>query len=120
MAKYDRGGVWIVDLGMEGKVGSEQKGRKPVCIVQNDIGNANAPTVIVAVITSQQGKAKLPTHVDVPKEVGMHKPSVILCEQIFTIDKSRLVNRIGKLTEFEELNKAVGISLGIIPVNSLK
>lgn len=97
-------------------VGSEQGGVRPVLIVQNDIGNKYSPTVIAAAITSQINKAKLPTHIEISaKEYGLQKDSVILLEQIRTIDKKRLREKIGHLDEelMEKVNDAIGISFGL-------
>ena len=98
-------------------VGSEQGGVRPVLIVQNDIGNKYSPTVIVAAITSQINKAKLPTHIEISAvEYGLPKDSVILLEQIRTIDKKRLKEKIGYLSSeiMEKVNEALQISFGLI------
>ncbi|HHP50953.1 MAG TPA: type II toxin-antitoxin system PemK/MazF family toxin [Moorella mulderi] len=97
-------------------VGSEQGGIRPVLIVQNDIGNQYSPTTIVAAITSQINKAKLPTHVEISAaKTGLEKDSVILLEQIRTIDKSRLKQKIAVLDEetMAKVNRAIEISLGL-------
>ena len=87
--KVLRGDIFYADLSPV--VGSEQGGLRPVLIVQNDVGNRHSPTVIAAAITSKQGKARLPTHIDVyGSEVGLARDSVVLLEQIRTIDKKRL------------------------------
>ena len=94
-------------------VGSEQGGVRPVLIIQNDIGNKFSPTVIIAAITSQINKAKLPTHVEIKAhEYGIQKDSVILLEQVRTIDKKRLRERIGHLDDklMEQVNDALSIS----------
>ncbi len=109
-----RGEVYFADLNPV--VGSEQGGQRPVLIVQNDVGNKYSPTVIVAAITAKISKAKLPTHVEVQKsEVGLLKDSVILLEQIRTIDKRRLIQKIGALTPdlMNEVDRALMISLGL-------
>ena len=96
-------------------VGSEQGGVRPVLIVQNDIGNKYSPTVIVAAITSKLSKAKLPTHIELSAcTYGLEKDSVVLLEQIRTIDKARLINKIGALDNqrLNEVDKAMMISLG--------
>lgn len=95
-------------------IGSEQGGKRPVLILQNDIGNKHSPTVVVAAITSRLGKAKLPTHVNLSSE-KLSKDSIVLLEQIRTIDKCRLVEYIGKATpeEMEFIEKALLVSVGI-------
>lgn len=110
-----RGEIYYADLSPV--VGSEQGGVRPVLIVQNDIGNKYSPTVIVAAITSQINKAKLPTHVELSSsEYGLPKDSVILLEQIRTIDKKRLREKICTLSSevMEKVNEALQISLGLI------
>lgn len=110
-----RGDVFYADLSPV--IGSEQGGIRPVLIIQNDIGNKYSPTVIVAAITSQINKAKLPTHVEISgNECGLAKDSVVLLEQIRTIDKKRLREKIGHLdTEtLKKVNEALEISLGLI------
>ena len=98
-------------------VGSEQGGVRPVLVVQNDIGNKYSPTVIVAAITSKLTKAKLPTHIELSAfTYGLEKDSVVLLEQIRTIDKARLINKIGALDSFRlsQVDKAIMISLGFL------
>lgn len=98
-------------------VGSEQGGVRPVLVIQNDIGNRFSPTVIVAAITAQIQKAKLPTHVEIDaKTYGFDRDSVILLEQIRTIDKQRLTDKITHLDEemMERVNESLQISLGLI------
>ncbi len=110
-----RGEIYYADLSPV--VGSEQGGVRPVLIVQNDIGNKYSPTVIVAAITSQINKAKLPTHIELSaSEYGLPKDSVILLEQIRTIDKKRLREKICTLSSevMEKVNEALQISLGLI------
>lgn len=110
-----RGELYFADLSPV--VGSEQGGIRPVLVIQNDIGNKYSPTVIAAAITSKLNKAKLPTHIELSsKEYGLEKDSVVLLEQIRTIDKSRLKEKIGELNEFKmsQVNKAMMISLGVI------
>lgn len=110
-----RGELYFADLSPV--VGSEQGGIRPVLVVQNDIGNKYSPTVIVAAITSKLNKAKLPTHMEISsREYGLEKDSVILLEQIRTIDKTRLKEKIGELSEHKmnQVNKAMLISLGVI------
>lgn len=110
-----RGDIFYADLSPV--VGSEQGGVRPVLIIQNDIGNKFSPTVIVSAITSQINKAKLPTHVEISaKEYGLQKDSVILLEQLRTIDKKRLREKIGHLDDklMEQVNEALYISLGLV------
>lgn len=98
-------------------VGSEQGGVRPVLIIQNDIGNRFSPTVIVAAITAQIQKAKLPTHVEInAKRYGFDRDSVILLEQLRTIDKQRLTDKITHLDEnmMNSVNEALFISLGLV------
>ncbi len=98
-------------------VGSEQGGIRPVLVIQNDIGNRFSPTVIVAAITAQIQKAKLPTHVEIDAErYGFDRDSVILLEQIRTIDKQRLTDKITQLDErmMVEVNEALNISIGLV------
>ena len=109
-----RGDIFYADLSPV--IGSEQGGVRPVLIVQNDVGNKFSPTVIIAAITSQINKAKLPTHLEIKAEdYGLSKDSVILLEQIRTIDKRRLRERIGSLDEeqMEKVSEALSISLGM-------
>lgn len=111
--KVKRGDIFFADLSPV--VGSEQGGVRPVLVVQNDIGNKYSPTVIIAAITSQMNKVKLPTHVEVSAEFGLPKNSVVLLEQIRTIDKKRLREKVGFTDEFfmkkvdEALLKSVGV-----------
>jgi mRNA interferase MazF len=109
-----RGDLYYADLSPV--IGSEQGGVRPVLIVQNDVGNKYSPTVIVSAITSQINKAKLPTHVEISfNEYGLNKDSVILLEQIRTIDKKRLREKIGCLDEDMMMKVEAGlqISLGL-------
>ncbi|MCI5971374.1 MAG: type II toxin-antitoxin system PemK/MazF family toxin [Oscillospiraceae bacterium] len=109
-----RGDVFYADLSPV--VGSEQGGVRPVLIIQNDIGNKYSPTVIIAAVTSQINKAKLPTHIEISgDEYGLNKDSVILAEQVRTIDKKRLKEKIGHLDEnlMEKVNEALRISFGL-------
>lgn len=108
-----RGEIYYADLSPV--VGSEQGGVRPVLIIQNDVGNKYSPTVIVSAITSQLGKAKLPTHIELPAErYNLPKNSVALLEQIRTLDKRRLQEKITTLSpdKMREVNKAILISLG--------
>ena len=110
-----RGDVFFADLSPV--VGSEQGGTRPVLIIQNDIGNRFSPTVIIAAITAQIQKAKLPTHVEIDaKKYGFERDSVILLEQLRTIDKSRLTDRITQLDEalMEKVDISLAISLGLV------
>ncbi|WP_132372184.1 type II toxin-antitoxin system PemK/MazF family toxin [Melghiribacillus thermohalophilus] len=110
-----RGDVYFADLSPV--VGSEQGGVRPVLVIQNNIGNRFSPTVIVAAITAQIQKAKLPTHVEInAKKYGFERDSVILLEQIRTIDKQRLTDKITKLDDqlMERVDEALQISLGLI------
>jgi mRNA interferase MazF len=109
-----RGDIFYADLSPV--VGSEQGGIRPVIIIQNDIGNKYSPTIIIAAITSQINKAKLPTHVEISsEEYGLNKDSVVLLEQIRTIDKKRLKEKIGRMSDrdVDKVNLALMISLGI-------
>lgn len=109
-----RGDLYYADLGRG--IGSEQRGYRPVLIIQNNIGNKFSPTVIVAPITSRIGiKAKLPTHYFLNTGVGLEAPSIIMFEQIRTIDKRRLDSYIGHLDDenISEANKALSISIGL-------
>ena len=109
-----RGDVFYADLSPV--VGSEQGGVRPVLIIQNDIGNKDSPTVIIAAVTSQINKAKLPTHIGFSgDEYVVNKDSVILAEQVRTIDKKRLKEKIGHLDEnlMEKVNEALQISFGL-------
>ena len=109
-----RGDIYYADLSPV--VGSEQGGMRPVLIVQNDTGNRHSPTVIAAAITSQTGKARLPTHIELSaRSVGLNRDSVILLEQIRTIDKSRLRERMGKLDEqtMSAVDNALAVSFGL-------
>lgn len=108
-----RGELYYADLSPV--VGSEQGGVRPVLVVQNDVGNKYSPTVIAAAVTSKINKAKLPTHIELPSNsYGLQKDSVILLEQIRTLDKRRLKERIGELNEttMTRVDKAILISLG--------
>ena len=110
-----RGDMFYADLSPV--IGSEQGGVRPVLIIQNDVGNKHSPTVIAAAITSQTGKAKLPTHIEIDsKETGLKSDSIILTEQIRTIDKSRLKEKIGHIDNqnvMSKLNNALGVSFGL-------
>ena len=110
-----RGDVFFADLSPV--VGSEQGGTRPVLIIQNDIGNRFSPTVIIAAITAQIQKAKLPTHVEIDaKKYGFERDSVILLEQLRTVDKSRLTDRITHLDQelMQRVDEALRISVGLV------
>ena len=109
-----RGEIYYADLSPV--VGSEQGGVRPVLIVQNDVGNRHSPTVIAAAITSQKEKAKLPTHISLnAQSCGLSKDSVVLLEQIRTIDKRRLKERMGEIdsVSMSKINDALTISFGL-------
>ena len=109
-----RGDIYYADLSPVG--GSEQGGIRPVLVIQNDIGNKYSPTVIAAAITSQINKAKMPTHIELAaKDYGLNKDSVILLEQIRTIDKRRLREKIGRIDDglMASVNNALSISFGL-------
>lgn len=110
-----RGDMYYADLSPV--VGSEQGGVRPVLVIQNNTGNKYSPTVIVSAITSQVNKSKLPTHIELPSaEFGLKSDSVILAEQIRTIDKSRLKEKIGHIDDnsvMNEINNALGVSFGL-------
>ena len=109
-----RGDIYYADLSPV--VGSEQGGVRPVLIVQNNVGNKFSPTVIAAAITSQINKAKMPTHIEIDADdYGLSNDSVILLEQVRTIDKRRLKERIGHLNDhlMNRVNEAIEISLGL-------
>lgn len=109
-----RGDVFYADLNPV--IGSEQGGVRPVLVIQNDVGNKYSPTVIVAAITSQVNKAKLPTHVQIVSSAySLPKNSVVLCEQIRTIDKKRLREKLGGIDaeNMRNVNNALRISVGL-------
>ena len=112
---FKRGEIYFADLSPV--VGSEQGGVRPVLIIQNNVGNKYSPTVIVSAITSQLAKAKLPTHIELPSEkYHLPKDSVVLLEQIRTLDKRRLKDKISAIDTFKmkEIDKAILISLGFV------
>ena len=112
-----RGDIFFADLSPV--IGSEQGGIRPVLIVQNDVGNKYSPTIIAAAITSQINKAKLPTHIEISaEEYGLTKDSVILLEQIRTIDKRRLKDKIGRLDDnlMNVVNEAISVSFGLTDI----
>ena len=109
-----RGDIFYADLSPV--VGSEQGGLRPVLIIQNDIGNRYSPTVIAAAITSRMGKNRLPTHIDIHADrVGLAKDSVVLLEQVRTLDKRRLKEKMGHLDDktMQIVNSAIAVSVGI-------
>ena len=109
-----RGDIYYADLSPV--IGSEQGGIRPVLVLQNDIGNKYSPTVIVAAVTSQMNKSKLPTHLELrAEEYGLAKDSVILLEQLRTIDKKRLREKVTHIEGglMQRINVALGISLGM-------
>lgn len=112
-----RGDIFYADLSPV--YGSEQGGLRPVLVIQNDIGNKYSPTIIVAAITSQINKAKLPTHIEIQaNEYGLVKDSVILLEQVRTLDKRRLREKIGQIdsTVLDKINNAICVSFGLSEV----
>ncbi|MDE6036243.1 MAG: type II toxin-antitoxin system PemK/MazF family toxin [Ruminococcus sp.] len=109
-----RGEIYYADLSPV--VGSEQGGIRPVLIVQNDVGNKHSPTVIAAAITSQRDKTHLPTHIEVQADkCGLAKDSIVLLEQIRTLDKKRLKDKMGELDfiSMNKVNTALSISFGL-------
>ena len=109
-----RGDIYYADLSPV--VGSEQGGIRPVLIVQNDVGNTFSPTVIAAAITSQKDKTKLPTHIQLDaQDTGLSKNSIVVLEQVRTLDKKRLKERMGRLdeTSMELVNHALSVSFGL-------
>ena len=114
MLTIKRGDIYYADLSPV--IGSEQGGIRPVLIIQNDVGNKYSPTVIAAAITSKLNKSRLPTHIEVDAlEYGLAKDSIILLEQIRTLDKQRLKERMGHLNENKmiDVNKALFVSFGL-------
>ena len=109
-----RGDIFYADLSPV--VGSEQGGVRPALIIQNDMGNRHSPTVIAAAITSQMNKAKLPTHIElVGQDCGLTKDSIVLLEQIRTLDKRRLREHMGRLDGalMDEVDRAIAVSFGL-------
>lgn len=110
-----RGEIYYADLNPV--VGSEQGGIRPVLILQNEVGNWFSPTVIVAAMTAKGSKVHLPTHVPVGTDSGLRRPSIVLAEQVRTIDKSRLLERVGMLPpeKQEQVDRALRISFALSP-----
>lgn len=108
-----RGDIYMADLSPV--YGSEQGGLRPVLVVQNNVGNKFSPTVIIVAITSKLHKAKIPTHVELKSTCGLPLNSIALCEQLRTIDKARLKDKVGSLSDFEMrlINSAIAISLAL-------
>ncbi len=110
-----RGDMFYADLSPV--IGSEQGGIRPVLIIQNDLGNKYSPTVIAAAITSQKNKTRLPTHIELGENTsGLKSDSIVLAEQIRTIDKSRLREKIGHIEDegtISKINNALGVSFGL-------
>ena len=110
-----RGDIYYADLSPV--VGSEQGGVRPVLIIQNDVGNRYSPTVIAAAITSRQDKTKLPTHIPIEaRDCGLQKDSVVLLEQVRTLDKRRLREKMGSvgIQAMRAVNQALSVSFGLI------
>ena len=108
-----RGDIYYADLSPV--VGSEQGGVRPVLIIQNDVGNRYSPTVIAAAITSRTGKTRLPTHIEISTRAGLARTSVVLLEQIRTLDKRRLRDKMGHIDEptMRLVNDAISVSFGL-------
>ena len=110
-----RGEIYYADLSPV--VGSEQGGVRPVLIIQNDTGNRYSPTVIAAAITSQTGKARLPTHIEIPvdESCGLSKTSTVLLEQVRTLDKKRLREKMGRVEDdiMQQVDAAIAVSFGL-------
>ena len=114
LGRIRRGDIFIADLGSDSNMGNEQKGTRPAVVIQNDKGNNYSPTVIVAAITSKIKKIDLPTHVEISR-IDLDKDSIVLLEQIRTLDKRKLKERKGHLDYIElmRLNEALRISVGL-------
>lgn len=108
-----KGDIYFAEL--SGTVGSEQSGTRPVLVIQNNVGNQHSPTTIVAAITSKYEKATLPTHITLEKHYGLPRRSIVLLEQIRTIDKQRLLNYIGTVDSetMREVEGGILVSFGI-------
>lgn len=110
-----RGDLYMAEL--DPVVGSEQGGRRPVVIIQNDMGNLYSPTVIAAPLTGSPGKPSIPTHVHIPRgEGGLWRESTVLCEQVRTLEKTRLKRRLGALEadSMRRVDRALGVSLDMV------
>ena len=119
MTNIKRGDIYYADLSPV--VGSEQGGLRPVLIIQHDVGNRYSPTVIAAAITSRMSKTRMPTHIDIyADKVGLAKDSVILLEQVRTLDKQRLKEKMGHLDDriMNEVNSAIAVSFGLSTVET--
>lgn len=112
--KVKRGDVFYADLSPV--VGSEQGGIRPVLVIQNDMGNKYSPTIIIAAITSQTNKTRIPTHISVDPKIGLPKNSVVLLEQVRTIDKKRLRDKVGSFDDIamKKVDDSLKISVGLI------
>jgi len=111
---YNRGDIYYADLSPV--VGSEQGGTRPVLVIQNDIGNFHSPTVIIAAITTRFTKAKIPTHIELKSgKAGLERDSVIMLEQIRTIDKKRLTEKVSQLNSWtmKQVDLALCVSLAV-------
>ena len=114
MMNIKRGDIYYADLSPV--IGSEQGGLRPVLIIQNDVGNKYSPTVIAAAITSKMDKTHLPTHIDIfAQQAGLAKNSVVLLEQVRTLDKTRLKEKMGHLDDsaMTQINSAIAVSFGL-------
>ena len=113
MIEIKKGDIFYAD--MQGAIGSEQAGLRPCIVISNNIGNKFSPCVIVVMVTSKLDKPSLPTHVILPANYGLSAKSIILCEQVRTLDKRRLKSFLGTLpfNKISELDKALKVSLGI-------
>lgn len=113
MLEISRGDIFLADLSPV--VGSEQGGVRPVIIIQNDIGNKYSPTTIVCAVTSKLNKTALPTHVKLRAGSGLQVDSIVLCEHVRTIDKTRLNTRLGRISNFDlsKVNRALSVSVGV-------
>ena len=111
-----RGDIFMADLPKG--IGCEQGGRRPVVVIQNDVGNFRSPLVIVASVTGAR-KRPMPTHVPLGKAQGLSRPSLLLLESIYTIDKSRLMQYLGHLQpeKIMQMDRAAGISIGLLPTD---
>ena len=111
-----RGDIFYADMGVN--VGSEQNGMRPVLVLQNDVGNEHSPTIIVAVLTSKVKKMYMPTHVYVGARFGLREESVVLTEQISTIDRKRLRGYVGTVDRptMKKVEQAIQISLGMVQI----